>query len=47
MFDESREIVRVFAVVSGQKLPVDIRVFPPAEMTEDFRVSDGKTFRVY
>ena len=47
VFDESREVVRVFAVTGGQKLPLDIRVYPPVQLTTEFRVADGKPFPVY
>jgi hypothetical protein len=47
VFDETREIVRLFAVAGGQKLPLDIALFPPAAVTRDFRIADGKSFRVY
>lgn len=47
VFDETREIVRVFAVAGGQKLPLDIAVFPPAPPVKDFRIADSKSFRVY
>jgi poly(3-hydroxybutyrate) depolymerase len=47
VFDESREIVRVFAVAGGQKIPLDVNVYPPAPATTDFRIADGKSFRIY
>src|SRR5437016_1750841 len=46
VFDESREIVRMFAMAGGQKLPIDIPLFPPAEISKDFRVADSKPFRI-
>jgi enterochelin esterase-like enzyme len=47
VFDESREVVRMFAVAGGQKLPLDIALFPPAPQTKDFRIADSNTFKVY
>lgn len=47
VFDEAREIVQVFAVAGGQKLPVNIKVFPVATVTTDFKVADAKTYNLY
>lgn len=47
VYDESREIVRIFAVVGGQRLPLDIRVFPLTQLTADFRIADAKSYRIY
>jgi hypothetical protein len=47
VFDESREVVRVFAVAGGQKMPLDIPVFPQVEASTDFKVADAKTYKVY
>jgi hypothetical protein len=47
VFDESREIVRVFAVVGGQKLPLDIQVFPSAPVVKDFKIADAKSYKIY
>jgi hypothetical protein len=47
VFDETREIVQFFAVAGSQKLPIDIPLFPRAEVTKDFRVADSKPFRIY
>jgi Putative esterase len=47
VFDESREIARVFAVAGGQRMPLDIAVYPPIEVVTGFRVADGKSLRVY
>ena len=44
---EKREIVRVYAVAGGQKLPLDIRIFPAAPVSKDFKIADGKTYKVY
>jgi hypothetical protein len=45
--DDSREIVRVFAVAAGQRIPLDVRVYPAAEAVADFRIADSKAFPVY
>jgi hypothetical protein len=47
VFDETREIVRVFAVADGQKLPLDIQVFPSAPVSKDFKIADAKAYKVY
>jgi hypothetical protein len=47
VFDESREIVHVFAVVGGQKLPLDIPVFPAAPVSKDFKIADAKSYKIY
>ena len=47
VYDESREIVRVFAVAGGQRMPLDIHVFPPTLLSTDFRIADGKSYRIY
>ena len=47
MFDESREIVHVVAAVGGQKLPLDIQVFPPAPVAKDFKIADAKSYKIY
>lgn len=47
VFDESREVVRVFAVAGGQKLPIDIPVYPPAPVSKDFKVADAKPYKIY
>ncbi|HTM47549.1 MAG TPA: alpha/beta hydrolase-fold protein [Bryobacteraceae bacterium] len=47
VFDETREVVRLFAVAGGQKLPINIPMFAPAAPVKDFRVADGKQYRVY
>jgi hypothetical protein len=39
--------VRLFAVAGGQNVPLDIALFPPAPVTKDFRIADGKPLRVY
>jgi hypothetical protein len=47
VFDESREILRVFAVAGGQKLPLDIPLYPRVEVAKNFLVADGKQLKVY
>ena len=47
VFDESREIVHVFAVIAGEKLPLDIQVFPTATVAKDFKVADSKSYKIY
>jgi hypothetical protein len=45
--DESREIVRVFAVTGAQRIPLDIRMYPPTEAGAEFRIADGSAASVY
>jgi enterochelin esterase-like enzyme len=47
VFDETREIVRIFAVAGAQKLPLDIQVFPAAPVSRDFKIADAKMYNVY
>jgi Putative esterase len=47
VFDEKREVVRVFAVAGGQKLPLDIQVFPPVAVEKEFKIADAKSFQIY
>src|SRR5207244_8290425 len=42
-----REVARLFAVAGGQKLAIDIPLFPHADVAKDFRVADSKPFQVY
>jgi hypothetical protein len=39
--------VHVFGVVAGQKLPLDIQVFPAAAVNKDFKVADSKSYKIY
>jgi hypothetical protein len=45
--DPTREIVKLFAVMDGMRLPVEIPTFPPAKATSDFRIADGVLLSVY
>jgi hypothetical protein len=47
VFDEKREMVRVLAAVGGQKLPLDIQVFPAVTPSKDFKIADEKTYKIY
>jgi hypothetical protein len=47
VFDETREIVRMLAVAGGQKLPLDIALYPRAEVSKNFLIADSKSFRIY
>ncbi len=47
VFDEKREMARVTAAVGAQKLPLDIQIFPAAAITKDFRVADGRSYKIY
>ncbi|HXB71203.1 MAG TPA: alpha/beta hydrolase-fold protein [Candidatus Acidoferrales bacterium] len=45
--DPTREIVKLFAVGEGVRLPLEIPTFPPARKTGDFRIADGLSLPVY
>ena len=49
VFDETREIVRVYAVVRGRRLPLEIPLLPdlPPTPAQEFRIADGKTYSVF
>lgn len=47
VFDEKREMVRVLAAVGGQKLPLDIQVFPAVPPSKDFKIADEKSYKIY
>lgn len=43
----ARPVVRIFAMEGARQLPLDVPVFPPAEVSRDFRIVDGKTAAVF
>ncbi len=45
--DGSRALVRIFAVQGDLKMPLDIRLFPPAPSFADYRIADGQPVRLY
>ncbi len=45
--DVSRALVKILAVQGDVKLPLDIRLFPPAAPFADFRIADGQPVRLY
>jgi len=45
--DPAREIVKLFAVVNGARLPLEIPIFPAAQSAPDFRIADGRKFSVF
>ncbi len=45
--DPTREIVKLFAVVAGERLPLEIPVFPPPEPAPDFRIANGQSVTLY
>jgi hypothetical protein len=45
--DETREIVKLFAVLGTARLPLEIPLYPPAAPAADYRVIDGRTVRIY
>ncbi|MEO7650512.1 MAG: hypothetical protein ABIZ80_08575, partial [Bryobacteraceae bacterium] len=47
VFDETREVVKIHAVVGGRRLPLEIPLLPDMPPTAEFRVADGKTFSVF
>ena len=45
--DETREIVKLFAMDPSLRLPLEIPLFPPAPVSTDFVLSDGRALTVY
>jgi len=45
--EASRALVRIVAVQGDIKLPLDIRLFPPAASFADYRIADGQALRLY
>ena len=45
--DATRMIVKFSAVSGGNRLPLEILTFPPAEKAADFRIADGVSLTVY
>jgi hypothetical protein len=45
--DPAREIVKLFAIVGRERLPLEIPTFPEAKPAPDFRIADGKEFTVF
>ena len=45
--DPTREIVRIYAVLGDERLPLDVALFPPAPETTEFKLADGGTFPLY
>jgi hypothetical protein len=47
VLDDTREIVKLFAVDGRARLPLEIPTFPPAAKAADFRLADGIALPVY
>ena len=45
--ETSREVVKLFAVAPGLRLPLEIPTFPPAPKTLDFKIANGRSLPVY
>lgn len=45
--DPAREIVKLFATVGNERLPLEIPVFPDAKPAPEWRIADGKQFTVF
>ena len=45
--DAARKIVKLVAVVGGNRIPFDVPLYPPAEPAKDFKIADGKPMSVY
>jgi pimeloyl-ACP methyl ester carboxylesterase len=45
--DPAREIVKLYAIVGHEQLPLEIPTFPDAKPAPDFRIADGKEFTVF
>jgi len=45
--DETREVVKLFAMDPSLRLPLEIPLFPPAPVAADFVLADGKALTVF
>lgn len=45
--DNTREVVKFFAVMGTEKLPLVVPTFPPAGAAPDFQIADGRTLSVF
>ena len=45
--DPAREVVKIFAVTGGRRLPLEVPLFPAADKAVDFKVADGGEFSVF
>ncbi|HEY2017912.1 MAG TPA: alpha/beta fold hydrolase [Bryobacteraceae bacterium] len=45
--DESRAIVKIFAVEGSNRMPFEVPLFPPAEAVTNFHIADGQTLEAY
>lgn len=45
--DPAREVVKMFAVIGNQRLPLELHLFPDAQPAPSFRIADGREFSVF
>ena len=45
--DPAPEIVKLYAIVGQQRLPLEIPTFPDAKPAPEFRIADGRKFNVF
>jgi enterochelin esterase-like enzyme len=45
--DPAREVVKMFAVIGDQRLPLEVCLFPDAPPAPSFRIADGGEFSVF
>lgn len=45
--DDTREVLKFFAVANGTRMPLEIATFPPAPAVTDFQIADARTFSVF
>ena len=43
----TRPVVRIFAVIAGHRLPLDVPIFPEAAAAQSYQVADGRTLSVW
>jgi len=45
--DETRAMVKIFAVEGGNRMPLDVPLFPPAPSVKNFHIADGQTLEAW
>jgi hypothetical protein len=45
--DPTREVVKMFAVIGNQRLPLEVPLLPDASPAPTFRIADGREFSVF
>ena len=45
--EPTREVVKMFGVIGGQRLPLEVPLLPDAQPAPTFRIADGREFSVF